>query len=271
MKTLGIVQFQQKKFKLLGLKGEFADQLGDLPTGFQMIVWGNSGNGKTEYCIRLAKSLANYGKVAWLSYEQGHGYDLQKAINRNKMGEVSGKFYIIDPNSQRKAGKSYLEELDDYLSARNSPNFIFIDSVDYTRFSFDDYDFLKKKYGHNKGFIFISHAEGKHPKSAVGKRILYDGGMGFYVNKFISVVEKNRFGGEADFIIYEKRARELNPAYFLAKVKASSSAKQGVLNVDNHDDNPEKMHIPPSESEGVNAENTPETKPIKAPKTPVEA
>nr|WP_157535912.1 hypothetical protein [Mucilaginibacter sp. L294] len=255
----------------MGLTGEFAPHLGDVPFAFQMIVAGNSGNGKTEYCIRLAKALAKYGKVAWLSYEQGHGYDLQKACNRNRMDEVSGRFYIIDPNESRKPNKSYLEELDEYLKARNSPDFIFIDSLDYTKFSFDDYDFLKKKYGKRKALIFISHANGKRPKSAVGDRIWYDGGIGIYVEKFIAFPFKNRFGGQADFMVYEARARELNPAYFLAKVKASTSAKQGVLSADNAATTPEKMHIPPSESEGVCAENTTKTKAKKAPKTPVEA
>lgn len=255
MKVLGTYQFQQKKFKLMGLKGEFAPHLGGIPFAFQMIIFGNSGNGKTEYCIRLAKSLAKHGKVAWLSYEQGHGYDLQTAVNRNKMHDVNGQFYIIDPNESRNDGKSYLEELDDYLSKRNSPDFIFIDSVDYTGFNFDDYKHLKNKYGKRKAFIFISHANGKRPKTAIGERILYDGGIGVYVDKFIGFISKNRFGGLEDLMIYEPRARELNPAYFLAKVKAQSSAKQGVLSVEKDTETTEKMHIPPPETKGVRAKS----------------
>jgi hypothetical protein len=267
MKVLGTYQFQQKKFKLMGLKGEFAPHLGDVPFAFQMIVIGNSGNGKTEYCIRLAKTLAKHGKVAWLSYEQGHGYDLQQAVNRNKMHDVSGQFYIIDPNESRTDGKSYLEELDEYLKARNSPDFIFIDSVDYTKFNFDDYTYLKNKYGKRKTFIFISHANGKKPKSAIGERILYDGGIGVYIDRFIGFVNKNRFGGEADFMVYEQRARELNPAYFLKNDK--STAKEGVKPAEKPAETTEKMHIPPSESEGVCAKTTPKTNNSKALKTPV--
>lgn len=252
----------------MGLKGEFAPHLGDIPFAFQMLIFGNSGNGKTEYCIRFAKVLANYGKVAWLSYEQGHGYDLQQAVNRNKMHEVSGEFYIIDPNESRDAGKSYLEELDEYLSKRSSPDFIFIDSVDYTRFSFDDYAFLKNKYGKRKAFIFISHANGKRPKSAIGERILYDGGMGIFIDKFIAFVVKNRFGGFEELMVFEQRARELNPTYFLAKVKAQTNAKQGVLSAENTAESAEKMQLPPSESEGVAAKTPTKSSKKAAIKTP---
>jgi hypothetical protein len=270
MKVLGTYQFQQKKFKLMGLKGEFAPHLGDIPFAFQMLIFGNSGNGKTEYCIRFAKALAKHGKVAWISYEQGHGFDLQTAVNRNRMNDVNGQFYIIDPNESRDVNKSYIEELDDYLKKRNSPDFIFIDSVDYTRFNFEDYTFLKNKYK-RKSFIFISHANGKRPKSSIGERILYDGGIGVRIDKFIAYVEKNRFGGFDELLVYEKRARELNPGYFLAKVKAQSNAKQGVLSAEKPNETAEKMHIPPHESEGVCAE-TP-TKPAnkKAHKTPATA
>ncbi len=252
----------------MGLKGEFAPHLGDIPFAFQMLIFGNSGNGKTEYCIRFAKALAKHGKVAWISYEQGHGFDLQIAVNRNRMNEVNGAFYIIDPNDSRDPNKSYIEELDDYLKKRNSPDFIFIDSVDYTRFTFDDYTFLKNKYGKRKAFIFISHANGKRPKSSIGERILYDGGIGVYVDKFIAYAQKNRFGGVEELMVYEKRARELNPGYFLAKVKAQSTAKQGALSAEKLNETPEKMHIPPHQTKGVCAETTPINGKSKAHKTP---
>lgn len=270
MKVLGTYQFQQKKFKLMGLKGDFAPHLGDIPFAFQMLIFGNSGNGKTEYCIRLAKTLASYGKVAWFSYEQGHGYDLQQAVNRNRMSDVNGSFYIIDPNDGRDPGKSYLEELDEYLSKRNSPEFIFIDSVDYTKFSFEDYAFLKNKYGKRKSFIFISHANGKRPKSAIGERILYDGGIGIFIDKFIAFVVKNRFGGFEEFIVFEKRARELNPVYFSNRLKAQTKAVEGDLFTKKEPETTEKMHIPPPESEGVCAEIPTKLSKKKAHKTPVE-
>lgn len=229
MKVLGTVQFQQKKFKTLPLTGRFKNTLGNIPYHFMALIYGDSGNGKTECCIQLAKDLTEFGKVAWLSYEQGHGYDLQTAVNRNKMEDVSGNFLIIDPVSDLPPNTTFLQDLDKYLAKRNSPEFIFIDSVDYTRFDFADYETLKTKYGHRKTFIWISHANGNKPQKRVATQILYDGGIGIYVKNFIATVIKNRFGGFADYIIYDKMARERNPLYFKVANATAEINKNAVL------------------------------------------
>lgn len=232
MKTLGVKQFQQKTFKLLPQpEGEFKQHLGTLPRNFITIVYGSSGNGKTEYCIQLAKYLAKFGKVQWLSYEQGHGKDLQDAVNRNNMDEVSGNFLVSDPSEDLPANVSFIEDLDKHLSKRNSPDYIFVDSVDYTGFKWEDYDLLKRKYGKKKGFIFISHARGKEPKSTIGERIKYDGHIGTYVKDYIAYQHKNRYGGFDAKVIYEKKARELNPLFFapkLTEAPAKTVKKAGV-------------------------------------------
>jgi len=69
MKVLGIKQFHQKTFKFLNLsKSKFKGVLGKVPKYFICVVYGYSGNGKTEFVIMLVKELSKYGKVLWLSY-----------------------------------------------------------------------------------------------------------------------------------------------------------------------------------------------------------
>lgn len=233
MKTLGVKQFQQMAFKLLKQPdGAFKEHLGLIPKNFISIVYGRSGNGKTEYCIQMAKYLAGFGKVLWLSYEQGHGVDLQNAINRNNMHEVSGNFLVADPTEDLKKGVTFLEDLDKTLSKRNSPDFIFIDSVDYTRFKWEDYEFLKRKYGKKKGFIFISHIKGREPKSTIGQDIKYDGHIGTVVRDYIAYHDKNRFSSFEPYVIYEERARLLNPLFFAPKLadEPKKNAKKAGVN-----------------------------------------
>lgn len=213
MKALGIEQFQQKKFKLLGFSGKWRDSFGDLPDAFSAIVYGDSGNGKTELCMQLAKYLSTFDKVAWLSYEQGHGIDLRMAMERNNPEEMAGKVVFIDPLENRKEGMGMFEELCRYLYRRNSPRFIFIDSVDYCAFTWEQVKFLKEKFRKRKCFIYISHSLGNKPKTEVGRKIEYDAGIKIQVKKFIAYV-KSRYGGMEDFIIYEEKAREMNPNYF---------------------------------------------------------
>lgn len=226
MKTLGTVQFQQKRFQYIEVPEEWKGLLGLVLKHFMCIIYGKSGNGKTEFCVRFAKMLTNYGTVAWISYEQGHGGDLQSAINRNNMEEVSGKVIWADPNEKREAGKSYLEELCEWLDKRNSPDFIFIDSLKYTKWTFEDYKVLKERYGKKKAFIFIDHAKTtKEPGRQVGVDIEFDGHLGLVVDKYICHVNKSRFSSFEPYVIWEERARELNPAFFIKKLQQTKEEK----------------------------------------------
>jgi hypothetical protein len=228
MKVLGVKQFHQMRFKFLPLgKSPFAATMGKIPFNFIAVVYGFSGNGKTEFCMQLAKELCKFGKVGWLSYEQRHGSDLQEATRRNNMDEVSGNFYPIDPISNIPDGVGLLEDLDNYLKKRNAPDFIFIDSLDYTGFSFEDYVYLKNKYGGRKAFIFISHSSKSGAlKKAVSERIVFDGGLGIFVSKYIATPDKNRYGGFEPFVVWEERARLLNPLHFAKQVKEKKPKKE---------------------------------------------
>lgn len=216
MKVLGVKQFHQKTFKLLPLKNSpLKGILGNVPKYFTAVVYGYSGNGKTEFNIMLAKELSQHGKVLWLSYEQRHGYDLQKATKRNDMQDESGRFLVADPLEGLEEGVSLLEDLDNYLSRRGNADYIVFDSIDYTGFKWEDYEYLKNKYFDKKGFIFIAHSTRTGQlRRSISERIMFDGGLGIHVKDFIAYPEKNRFGGFEPFVVFEERARERNPLYF---------------------------------------------------------
>lgn len=226
MKILGTQQFLEKKYQLLGIaQPEWRGLLGDLPHAFTGIAYGNSGNGKTELTVRLAMLLTHFDRAGWLSYEQGHGYDLRRALERNK--HLQGKHAIswVDPLAKRKQGVSLFESLDAYLSKRSTPKYLFLDSLDYLRLTTEQYFILKEKYSHKKGIIFVSHAKGRLPKSGVGQDIMYDGGFGIYVKNFIAFPEKNRFGGTEPLIIWEEKAREKYPLFFEKQIAGSATRK----------------------------------------------
>lgn len=228
MKAIGVKQLQQKKFDLRDLEGSvFKDLLGSVPMYFTCVIYGYSGNGKTELAIQLAKELATEEKLAWISYEQGHGYDLQMAVNRNHMEDVSGRFIPIDPHAKTEESSpdGFLEEVVDYLKKRNSPKHVVIDSLDYTGWRWEHYKVLKERFGNKKSLIFLAHGSktGK-PLKRITEQIIFDGGMGIWVHQYIARPEKNRFGGFTPYVIWEERARELNPAFFGKKRRGKSGA-----------------------------------------------
>lgn len=226
MKSLGVQQFLDKKFKILTIEDPaWCGILGSLPHSFIGTIHGKSGQGKTEFTVRLAKLLCSFGKVGWLSYEQGHGYDLQRAIARNHMSDVARRFIPVDPNAKRRPGLSMFDELDQYLARRGSPDFIFIDSLDYLELDFEQYKHLKLRHS-RKGIVFINHEKGNEPKSAIGSRIAYDGQFTIQVKNYIATPVKSRIGGITDYIIWEERARALNPLYFARRDEAASSPRK---------------------------------------------
>ena len=214
MKVLGVDQFHKKKYKFLGFDDEWLAFVGNLANNFIGIVYGQSGQGKTEFCIRLAKYLCRFGKVAWLSYEQGHDSDFQMASIRNKMEEVAGKFLTIDPLEGRTKGMTKFQELDQYLSKRSTPDFIFIDSIDYLQLSLEEYMELKEKHGKKKGIIFLSHEKNGAPESKVAQKVEYDGKFSIRVFKYVAHKKKNRVGGSGNYVIYYKEARRVYPLFF---------------------------------------------------------
>jgi hypothetical protein len=259
MKALGVVQYEQKKFKLLNLDGSpFKEVFGNIEKHFICVIGGFSGNGKTEMSLQFAKTLCKHGKVAWVSYEQRHGYDLQTAIIRNNMREVSGSFIPIDPIANKPKGVSYLEDLDNYLSKRNSPDYIFIDSLDYTGWRWDDYIYLKEKFAGKKTLIFLCHTDkAGNCRKTISTDIYFDGGLFILVQKYIATPIKNRYGGFEPYVIWEKKARELNPLFFdpKNKVKVKSDDKQTELFDNSKGETKGVKKNEDSENKGVNAKS----------------
>lgn len=234
MKALGIVQFHQMKFDILPIQGtEFEGLLGEVARHFIAVIKGYSGNGKTEFTIRLCKMLATkYEKVDYLSYEQRHSKSLQDATIRNNMEEVKGSFIPVDPLFKKPENVNNLEHFCERYDKRGSAECIVIDSVDYTGFTKADYLHIKERYNNKKTFIFIAHSDksGKLRKQ-IAEDIWFDCDMGVFVKTYIAFPEKNRFGGFEPYVIWEKKARELNPLFFDPKnrVKSKNENKQTEL------------------------------------------
>ena len=213
MATIGTEQFLRMKFERLAVPEKFKGILGNMSKVFMIIFYGKSGHGKTEMCIQLAKMLAGIDRVQWESYEQGHSADLQDAIARNDLKGLPIGW--SDPYKDIREGVTLFEDLVARMSRPKSAKYWFIDSIDATKFTEADVLELRRLFGKKKGIVFISHVNGKVPFTHAGKKIEYYGHAGFFVNNYIAqAINKNRFGGFDPYVIYEKRARELNPLFF---------------------------------------------------------
>lgn len=204
MRTIGMFQLQQVKFDLMDFDGEWAASFGKPEKNFASIIYGASGNGKTDFCVKFAKYLANFGKVLYVSHEEGISSTIQEAFERNKMTEVSGRVILAE--------KATVDDLVEYLKKRNSPQTVIIDSLDYMRLTTDQYKRLRAVFP-KKSFIIVTWSNGDKPKSQYARDIEYMVDIKLRVKGYV-VYPRCRYGGNAPFIIWPEKAKQHAPQLF---------------------------------------------------------
>lgn len=188
-----------KKFHPLDFTGEWETTLGKPDKAFSAIIYGNTTNGKTEAAIKFAKYLTNFGKVAYNSLEQGLSATMQKSLIRNHMDTVGNSFMLLD--------REPFEEMIVRMNKPKSPDFLFIDSVQYTRINKTQYYLLKElmlKKG--KGIIWVSQAKGSLPKGALADDIMFDVDLKLWVEGFKLFPDGRLNGGGEPFVIWAQKA-----------------------------------------------------------------
>lgn len=195
MKAIGINQFLERKFITYPFEGQWYNHIGEPEKNFVALVHGFSGNGKTDYCVKLAKYLAQFTSVEYYSYEEGISKTLQEAIRRNDMHEVSGKVMFIE--------KCSFQDMVDRLGKARSAQVIIIDSLDYMNLTTEQFKRLRKLFP-RKSFIIICWERAGEPKSQYGKDIKYMADIKVRVFRF-KAYAISRFGGFENFTIWNRQ------------------------------------------------------------------
>lgn len=195
MRGIGISEFLDRKFITYDFRGTWAATFGQPERNMKCIIWGDPGHGKTEFCIKLAKYLAQFTKVYYNSFEQGICKTLQDALIRNDMQEVSGKIVFGDQES--------FEEMLERLGARNAPQVCIIDSRDYINLTTAQFKTLIDKHP-RKVFIVVCWQSAGKPRGEYAKQIAYMCDVKIQVQNFVAY-PRSRFGGNQKFIIWDRK------------------------------------------------------------------
>jgi hypothetical protein len=207
-RAFGVNDLLNKNFSTYDFDGNWLESFGEVERNFRMLIYGDSGNGKTEFVVQFAKYLAEFGKVYLNSFEQGMSESLKKAFMRNDMHEVQGKLIIGD--------KDGYEDLYRRMGSRNSPKFCIIDSLDYMELTTEQYKELVDRFGH-KSFIITAWAAGRRPKLQAAKDIEYMADIKVRVHEY-KAYPRSRFGGNKTYVIW--------PEYWQKKrMEAEAAAK----------------------------------------------
>ena len=196
-KALSSTDILVKKHKTFEFSGAFLDAF-DRPSRVgTWFIWGNSGNGKNNFLLQLAKELSKFEKIYWWELEEFQHDTFQKAWQRNNMHDCKTRIKVIDDT---------LDELRERLKKRESPNIVIINSYQYTFMSFKDYLDLKNEFP-KKLFVIISQCEGKNPVGKTALKVMYDASLKIWVEGY-KAFSKGRYIGSngGEYVIWEDGA-----------------------------------------------------------------
>ena len=180
----GVRELLSMKFDTLPFEGEWYDAFGTPESRGVWIVWGKSGSGKTSFVMKLCKELCKYGRVVYDSLEEGISLTMQNTVRRSNMLEANRRFLLVCES---------MDELSLRLKRQKSPDFVVIDSFQYTQMTYRQYIEFKERH-RNKLMIFISHASGRLPTGRSGKSVMFDASLKIYVEGY-RAFSKGRFIG----------------------------------------------------------------------------
>jgi len=195
-RAITVEQLLSTKFKTMKFSGDWKKSFGEPETSGVWIIWGNSGNGKTRFSIQLAKYLTQFGKVIYNSMEEGARLSMQRVLVEEDLQSVSKQFLLLHRES--------IQDLKVRLRKQRSPKIIIIDSYQYASLSKVQYIELKEEFD-NKLFIFLSHAEGKHPEGRAAKFVRYDADVKILVEGYKALVG-SRYGTDGNYVIWKEGA-----------------------------------------------------------------
>lgn len=206
-RKIGLKQLSQKTYsEVPNLPQEIMQSFGDIEDAFDCIIYGNSGNGKTNFIVAVLKDFikALKAKCLYISYEEGHTKTLQKTmIQRHDMlNQVGNMLEILD--------HATYDELVARMSKRKSAKIWVIDSLQASHFTEEQCAYIKQHFvmSRKKKMVFyISWADGKMPKGATAKSVEYYAHIKIRIEGLIAFF-KSRFGGNKNYIVWEEGAKK---------------------------------------------------------------
>jgi hypothetical protein len=212
-KSVSMHDVLNNKYKMLNLDPEWRKYIGHPQENFKMIVYGESGGGKTTFVMRLCVALTKLGKVYYDSAEEGEGATIQAAAQRCNVKELcaKGSFMLGDRDSY--------DDLVYKLSQKRSAQFVVLDSLQYMNLTEEQFKKLVAMFK-RKVFIVISWSSGPTPKGKVAKAIEYMADIKTYVSNGVAI-SRSRFGPTEPFEIYPPRQTEVKKKGRPAKEKAT--------------------------------------------------
>ena len=192
-------EVSQKRYEVIKWNGRWRESFGCPAMNETWFISGASAQGKSSFVMQLAKKLCEYGKVLYVSAEEGIRQSFQRRLKMFEMNSVGRKLSIIeDPD---------INLLKERVSKPKSPRFVIIDSFQMANWTYQDAMELIETFN-KKSFIFISQEYKSRPMGADAVRLRYAAGVKIRVSGFMALCsgrEKETAGG-GGFVVWDEGA-----------------------------------------------------------------
>lgn len=207
MRAYSPTEIENLQIPELPLDGEWEAAFGRPSRYERWFIDGESASGKSSFVMLLAKKLCEYGRVDYVSLEEGTGLSFKRRIERLRMSEVAGRFKVVTGVT--------VAELVERLRKPKSANFVVIDSVQYL--DVRSFERLKKQLldrFSRKGFILVSQVYKGRPKGKMADDLRFDCGVKVHTQGYRAYCQ-GRFADDAAayYTIWEEGAYK----YYLNK------------------------------------------------------
>lgn len=187
------------------LRGEFYEAFGR-PQDFGVwFAWGPSGSGKSTFIMQLTKEMAHTKKTMYNTLEEEPADDdFKKRIKRIGMADVADNFHVQQYT---------LDEMNEYLNKRYSPEVVIIDSAPYFFRRLDEYFEFKEQWvkRKRKTLIFTGSAKTTMPDSEMQLEIMRDAKMKIFVSGYLATCKGRTIGPNGgSYIIYKQGYEQLH-------------------------------------------------------------
>ncbi|MGQ0738384.1 MAG: hypothetical protein ACT4OJ_04925 [Bacteroidota bacterium] len=97
-KKMSIQQFLQIQHSDIShlISKELAESLGEIEWGFDIFIWGNSGDGKSSFANILVKQFSQFGKILHVVYEEGHSKSVRMNVERSGIAELASTGQLVN-------------------------------------------------------------------------------------------------------------------------------------------------------------------------------
>lgn len=158
-RALTVKNLLGKKYSTYAFEGIWQEIFGEPSTSGIWLLYGKEKNGKSWGALLIANMLTRFGKVLYVSAEEGTDMEFQAACNRAN----------IDPNNKNFQFIEYepIEELYIRLKRRKAPRIVVIDNLTIYNEELKATGMKKLKQDFpNHHFICVAHEERGKPYTA---------------------------------------------------------------------------------------------------------